>query len=379
MAPALFTPNTIAVIWDFDKTLSPKYMQAPLFRRYGVDENQFWKEANGLERVYLKAGSKRVSKDTLYLNHILSYVRRGKFPGLNNSLLRTLGTEIEFYDGIPEFFDKARHHVAGNPIFAKHDIKLEHYIISTGLREMIMGSRVAPFMEEVWACEFAEVIAEPGYLDDPQAKLFELQGTIVEVGYVIDNTTKTRAIFEINKGTNKFSSIDVNATIAHEDRRIPFQNMIYVADGPSDIPAYSIINQYGGTTFAVYQPRHQEQFRQVVSLQSMGRVQGIGEADYKDGSLTSMWLLNAIERIAERIAEGRERLLNEKVGSAPRHIVSEPAVATVETVSKKAVESAGAEVATAAGLTDVDDGLQPRPPRRAQESTSPDSADASAA
>src|ERR1700721_2894311 len=100
MAQNLFTPNTIAVIWDFDKTLSPSYMQEPLFRHFGIDERTFWDEVNGLERFHLNRGANRVSRDTLYLNHILTYIRAGVFPGLKNALLRNLGPEKKFYKGV---------------------------------------------------------------------------------------------------------------------------------------------------------------------------------------------------------------------------------------------------------------------------------------
>jgi hypothetical protein len=369
MAQNLFTPNTIAVIWDFDKTLTPSYMQEPLFKRYGVDQKTFWQEVNGLEPYYLARGSKRVSRDTLYLNHILTYVRKGVFRGLNNALLKELGAEIQFYDGIPEFFERAKQRVLDNVTFAKHDISVEHYVVSTGLREMIMGSNVGPFMEDVWGCEFLEVVAEPGYLNHKQGTLFDPREAreIVEIGYAIDNTTKTRAIFEINKGTNKLSDIDVNATIAHEDRRIPFQNMIYVADGPSDVPAFSIINQYGGATFAVYRARNEAEFKQVVSLQRLGRVQGIGEANYTDGSLTSMWLSNAIEGIAQRITADRERLLNERVGRSPRHILSDTAKpTTVSEVARTAIEAAEAEGGRMPGSNETQE--LPVPPQRTDQS-----------
>ncbi len=91
MSGNLFVQNIVAVIWDFDKTLSRTYMQAPLFARYGVNEKEFWDEVNGLDCHYRAAGAERVSKDTIYLNHILTYVRRGIFKDLSNSLLRELG------------------------------------------------------------------------------------------------------------------------------------------------------------------------------------------------------------------------------------------------------------------------------------------------
>ena len=344
MAGNLFVQNTIAIIWDFDKTLSRTYMQAPLFTRYGVNETEFWDEVNGLEEFYKSAGAERVSKDSLYLNHILTYVRRNIFKGLSNAVLKQLGAEIALYDGLPHFFETVKS-VSDNPLFKLHDITVEHYVVSTGLREMIMGSKIAPFVEDVWGCEFVEVCGEPGYLK-PGHQQHVGGGVITDIAYAIDNTSKTRAIFEINKGTNKLSDIGVNDTIDREDRRVPFQNMIYVADGPSDVPSFSIVNQYGGTTFAVYEPGNKKQFEQVVDLQLKNRVQGIGEANYLDGSLSYMWILSAIERTAKRIVAARETFLRTRVGRSPQHIVADlkpkqSQTATVVEAAKSTVENVG--------------------------------------
>jgi hypothetical protein len=290
----------------------------------------------------MSRGAKRVSKDTLYLNRILNYVEAGIFEGLSNRVLRELGAEIEFYEGLPQFFDLAKQIVQSEARFIKHGVQVEHYIVSTGLREMIMGSRIAPFVEDVWGCEFVDVVAEPSYLQKND-ELFKVEDRVLkDIGYMIDNTSKTRAIFEINKGANKLGDIGVNDTIAQEDRRVPFPNMIYIADGPSDIPSFSIVNQYGGKTFAVYKPGSKAEFKQVAKLQELDRVQGIGEANYNEGSLTCMWILNAIEDIATRIIEDREILLREKVGRSPGHILHKETTktATVDAIAKAAIEDA---------------------------------------
>lgn len=323
MPKNLFLQNIIALIWDFDKTLIPGYMEEPLFRHFNIEPKKFWEEVNGLPDFYKKSGLELVSKDTLYLNHILTYVRQGIFKGLNNKLLRELGSQIEFYPGLPDFFVSVKERVKNNPAYASHEITIENYIVSTGLRQMILGSKIAPYVDYVWACEFIENIAPPGYLNISDVGRPNMSGEkseIIDIGYVLDNTTKTRAIFEINKGTTKIPDIDVNAAIKPEDRRIPFQNMIYVADGPSDVPVFSIINQYNGRTFAVYNPQKPEEFRQVNELQKQGRVQSFGEANYKDGSQTFMWLTNAIEEIASRIVRDRERAVDDKVGLPPKHL-----------------------------------------------------------
>jgi len=244
MATPLFTQNIIACIWDFDKTLIPEYMQSPLFKRYGVNESEFWAETNALVEEYHKRGY-RLSGEIGYLNHLLTYVLSGRMAGLNNKILKEVGKEITFYPGLPEFFEESKKWVTEKPEYRKHDIKLEHYIVSTGLAQMIRGSKIAPYVDGIWGCEFIESPLQPGFLKQGEFGMTE-EAEIAQIGMVIDNTTKTRALFEINKGTNKNPAIDVNSNIKSEDRRIPFQNMIYIADGPSDVPSFSVIKSNGG-------------------------------------------------------------------------------------------------------------------------------------
>ncbi len=325
----VFLQNVIAVIWDFDKTLTPRYMQEPLFKEYGVDANKFWQEVDGLVEFYRAQGVNRVNRDTIYLNHILTYVRKGIFKGLSNKKLRELGAKIEFFPGLPEFFQKVKEFVEEHPLFREHDIKLEHYIVSTGIYEMIKGSKIAPYVDDIWACEFVEEVAEPGYLEKKkQQTLFgethitgaRVEKEIKDICYAIDNTTKTRAIFEINKGSNKVKSIGVNDNIKPEHRRVPFENMIYIADGPSDIPVFSIMKQYGGVAFAVYEKGNRKAFKQVNELQRQGRIHAFGEADYRENSQIYMLIMHYVEEIAHRIVKKQYETLKKRVGKPPRHI-----------------------------------------------------------
>ena len=320
MPQPLFLQNIIACIWDFDKTLIPGYMQEPLFAQYQVDPKKFWQEVGELPNYYRKSGLEMIASDTAYLNHILTYTREGIFKGLNNATLRKLGKAIKFYQGLPGFFDEVKNFVKDNPGYRQHEIQVEHYVVSTGLLQMILGSQIAPHIDGVWGCEFVELPPPPGYLAKSTPGKQSRPKIISQLAYTLDNTTKTRAIFEINKGSNKIPNIDVNAKIPDEDRRVPFQNMIYIADGPSDVPVFSILNRFGGRTFAVYRPGSKEEFSQVNNLQKQGRVQSFGEANYTDGSQTAMWLKNAISEIAELIVENRERALGDKIGKPPRHL-----------------------------------------------------------
>ena len=311
----LFLQNVIAVIWDFDKTLSPYYMQKPIFEAYAIDEQQFWREVRALPPYYARAGIK-LQEDTAYLVHLLSYVRHGLLPDLTNARLQELGGTITFFPGLPEFFQRLKGIVEA-PEFRTGDLRLEHYIVSTGLEAMILGSAIAPHVTGTWASVFIEEPAQPG------ADLSATPGTgpISQIAGFLDNTTKTRALFEINKGVNA-ASISVNDSIAEEDRRVPFKNMIYIADGPSDIPSFSVVRKHGGKTFAVYDPSSDVHFAQANGLSESGRVDSFGPADYREESQTSRWLQHQVREIAKRIMESRKKATESRVRRGPTHLAS---------------------------------------------------------
>lgn len=314
-----FEQNIIALIWDFDKTLARDYMQKPIFERYGVDEKAFWAEKNSLVEKYKKVGIK-VNKDTIYLNHLLTCVEQGIFKGLNNALLRELGKEITFYEGIPEFLQTVKDLIEKDEKYRKYHIRLEHYIVSTGLAEMIKGSDIYPYVNGVWGCEFIE---EPIWSDlsEEKPENDEEPKQIKQIAYMIDNTSKTRALFEINKGTNIHPDIDVNAKLPENMRRIPFKNMIYIADGPSDVPAFSILKQFGGKTFAVYPKGSAKHLKQVDRLRQDHRIDMYGEADYRKDTLTYLWLTEQVKQIADRIYMEKEKAIKNSSSTVPEHII----------------------------------------------------------
>lgn len=318
MPPAIYTQSTIALIWDFDKTLTHGYMQEPLFAEFGVDASDFWREVNALGDYYqsLKppGGPALVGKDTIYLNHILTYVRDGTFADLTNAKLRELGKKVQLAPGIPEFFDVVRDSVSDER-YRKHDIRVEHYIVSTGLRAMIEGSAVFPAVDDVWACDLLPEAAPRGF----EEQLATGSPTLSQVGYTIDNTSKTRAIFEINKGVNKNSAIDVNSQIPEDQRPVPMRNMIYIADGPSDVPSFSLVQAKGGRTLGVYAPGDRN-YESAARLEEQGRVQSIAPADYEQDGAAARWLLRAVKQMADRIVKEREAVLSGYAG-APGHNV----------------------------------------------------------
>lgn len=315
----LRTHHTLACIWDFDKTLTPGYMQTPLFQEYGIDEAAFWREVNKLPEIYGRQGI-HVSKDTVYLNHLLSYVKNGPLRGLTNQKLRELGARIELCPGVPEVFNKLREYAKMLGAERNLDIDLEHYIISTGIAEMIRGSALAAHVDGIYGCEFIEQPLPPHYSDQQALQLLEESTEISQIGVMVDNTIKTRFIFEINKGSNKNPEIDVNAVVRAQDRRVPFENMVYIADGPSDVPVFSVVRKGGGFAYAVYSQNSRAERRQNDSLQESKRVNGYGPNDYRATEFTFDWLCMRIEDMVNRIAKEREYAVQSQVSQPPRHL-----------------------------------------------------------
>ncbi len=299
--------NIIAVIWDCDKTLIDGYMQDPIFKAYGVDAKAFWDRVDAIPAELEKTGI-RVNADTYYLNCFIKCAHDGTFPGLNNEKLRAFGQQQRFYPGVPDIFRQTKEIVAANKAYQEYGIQVEHYIVSTGFAEIIRGSELMPYVDGVWGCEL---------LDAPDA---EGNPVLSEIVYTIDNTTKTRAIYEINKGIGKLEGINVNTSIPKEMRRVQFENMIYIADGPSDIPAFSLMNQNGGSTFAIYPKGDMEAMRQVDRMRADGRVEMYAEADYSVNTTACMWIANKIRNLADRICGREKERILASASAAPRYI-----------------------------------------------------------
>lgn len=304
--------NIIAIVWDFDKTLVDGYMQDPIFEEYNIDAKAFWKEVNALPKKYMDEQGVLVNPDTIYLNQFIKYAKEGKLKGLTNEKLKEFGKRLNFYKGIPEIFDKTKKLIENDPIYKEYDIKVEHYIVSTGMTQIIKGSSVMPYVEHVWGCELIEGEDKDG------------DRCISEIGYTIDNTSKTKALFEINKGVHRRDGnegVKVNTKIPEELRRVHFINMLYVADGPSDIPAFSLVNKNEGATFAIYPKGDLKAMKQVEQMRIDGRINMYAEADYRENTTAYMWICNKITEFAERIRkEEKEKIARYASIDVPKHL-----------------------------------------------------------
>lgn len=300
--------NIIAVIWDCDKTLIDGYMQDPIFEDYGIEAKPFWDEVN--ERVeQLSQNNIRVNRDTYYLNYFIECAHNGRLHGLSNERLRGYGAKQKFYKGIPEIFEKTKKMFIDDKTYSEYGIQVEHYIVSTGFAEIIRGTKLMEFVDDIWGCELIEAPDDEG------------NNVISEAVYTIDNTSKTRAIFEINKGIGKINGIDVNSSIPEDNRRVHLENMIYIADGPSDIPAFSVVKKGGGATFAIYPKGDLKAMQQVEQMREDGRVDMYAEADYSEGTTAYMWITDKIQKMADRIREAEKSKILSSASSVPRHLI----------------------------------------------------------
>lgn len=294
--------KVIAILWDFDKTLIWGYMQTALFERFGVDPARFWKEVNQLAAYYATAGL-QVNPETIYLNHILTYIREGIFADLTLQHLRDAGSAIgPLAPGVPAIFDRLRDIVRNNPRYVEAGVKVEHYILSTGLRAMIEGSALAVHVDGIWANDLLPDPAPAGYLSCGKT-ICDVDAPLSQLGYVVSHPGKRSLVFEISKGVNKRKDLHVDQYLAAKDYRAPMKQMIYVCDGPSDIPALQAITEKGGRGLGVWVPDANEEknYASAETLYLDGRVSEIAKADYTPNSQAERWLRHNVQILAERL------------------------------------------------------------------------------
>ena len=299
--------NIIAVIWDFDRTLVDGYMQDPIFKKFGIDSSKFWSDMEAAKEECAKRAY-RVNKDTYYVNYFIRCAHDGTLPGLNNAMLKEAGSEQKFYPGVEQLLKTIKETFKDDPEYSEYGIQVENYIVSTGFAETIRGTSLMPWIDGICGCEL---------LDGPDGH----GGTVInEMVYTIDNTTKTRALFEINKGIGKVPDIDVNSQIEKSMRRVQFEHMIYIADGPSDIPAFSVVKQNGGLTFAIYPKGDYRAMQQVDQMRASGRVDMYGEADYSPDTTAYMWITDKIRQIGKKILTDEKAKIRASASDVPKYL-----------------------------------------------------------
>lgn len=248
------TKPIIALMYDFDKTLCTKDMQEYTFiPNLGISSSEFWGEADEL--------AKREQMDSI-LAYMRVMIRQSQInsKAVHRSSFVKMGENLEFFPGVEDWFSRV------NKIGEKYGVEVEHYIISSGLHEIIEGSSIYKNFKEVYACEF----------------LYDENDVACWPKNAVNYTTKTQFLFRINKGVLDISESEaLNKYTPLDERRVPFRNMIYIGDGLTDVPCMRLVKSNGGASIAVYTEGNKSK---VVDLIRDGRVNFIEPADYSEGS-----------------------------------------------------------------------------------------------
>lgn len=251
-----FDKKTIALVYDFDGTLSPKPMQEYTFLpKIGEDPKAFWAEANGLAREQGADG-------LITYMHLMYKKAKAKGVRIDREDLVQLGRDVELFPGVEEWFDEMRQYVKMLP--GTHGVSLRHYLVSSGLTEIIEGTRIYRRFHNVFASE---------YWFDPYDLPYPKR--------VITDTGKTQYLFRINKGVEDLGE-SINDHMPEDQRPIPFSNMIYFGDGDTDVPSMAVMRKNGGHAIAVYPPGGNR--AKCLSLFKAGRCDFFAPADYRRGS-----------------------------------------------------------------------------------------------
>jgi hypothetical protein len=275
--------NILAIVYDFDHTLSPFYMQDhTILRRAGIEPNEFWSSCTTLIK------DKGYDQELAYMKRMLEHERIRAF---SNQDLQQMGPDLTFFPGVPECFDELQELVRVRK-YEEVGIRLEHYVVSSGLKAILEGSQIAKHVKAIFGCEFDE---EDGHISFPRR--------------TISHTQKTQFLFRVNKGLLDLEQ-DVNDHMPEEVRRVPFTHMVYVGDGPTDVPCFTLMKKNGGFAVAVYNPedKSRRSFEKCYQLaRHANRVHFMAPADYRPNSHLRMILERHITEIADRILEGQRQ------------------------------------------------------------------------
>ena len=246
----------LAICYDFDKTLSPDDMQAQGFiQSLNVDVNEFWQESNTLAKEH------DMDNNLAYM-YMMATKSYGK-QFLTKEVLADYGSKVALYNGVSTWFERICQYGL------KQGVQIEHYIISSGLKEMIEGTEMAKngAFKKIYASTF----------------MFDDKGVAVWPAQAINYTNKTQFLFRIQKGVLDINDPGVNDYIRPEEQRVPFRNMIYIGDSDTDIPCMSLVNVNGGHSIGVYDPDSKNKDK-VYKMMQHHRIRYYASADYTDGS-----------------------------------------------------------------------------------------------
>ena len=260
----------LAICYDFDKTLSPDDMQAQGYiQSVGYDVQKFWDESNDL------AKANDMDNNLAYMWKMVQE-SEGRMV-FNKEKLAEYGARVKLFDGVEDWFERIR-------AYGKtRNVIVEHYIISSGLKEMIEGTKMAR------AGAFEKIYASSFYFND--------RGVAKWPAQVINYTSKTQFLFRIEKGVLDINDPGVNAYFSPEEIRVPFRNMVYIGDSDTDIPCMKLVNTYGGHSIGVYDPATQNK-KKVYKMMHDKRIRYYAPADYTERSELDLLVKAIIDKTA---------------------------------------------------------------------------------
>ncbi|MFR9649762.1 MAG: HAD family hydrolase [Rikenellaceae bacterium] len=260
----------VALIYDFDGTLSPGNMQEYDFiPALGKSSAEFWAESNAVA----------ISQDAdVILSYLAGIIQAARSKGLSlrREAFRESGAKVKLFEGVVEWFKRINHYGA------EHGIEVVHYINSSGMKEMIEGTPIAGEFRKIYACSF----------------LYDVDGIAYWPAVAVNYTNKTQFIFKINKGIESVYDCEaVNRYIPEDKREVPFKNMIYIGDGTTDIPCMRLVKNSGGHSIAVHNPSNHGAIHSLASLVEDNRVSYICPADYREGSQIDTLVKSILDKI----------------------------------------------------------------------------------
>ncbi len=270
----------MAICYDFDKTLSPDDMQTfTLIPSFGVDNETFWEESDRLAQENL------MDKNLAWMQQLIRY---SQFKGrsIRKEYFREVGAQVPLYQGVNEWFERM------NRIAAEKGIELEHYIISSGLKETIEGSSIAKYFKRIYA----------------SAYLYSPDGTAIWPAQAVNYTNKTQFIFRIAKGFFEEHDERVNDIMPEEELHIPYGNIVYIGDSATDIPCMRLVKSRGGYSIGVYDPQ-KGNTRRVHQLYNDGRINFFAPADYREGKDIDKFLRQIMDDISAKEKIKTEQML----------------------------------------------------------------------
>ena len=260
----------VAIMYDFDKTLCTKDMQEYAFiPTLGMTSSAFWGEVNAM------TDKEEMDNILAYMYKMVEKAQEKKIP-VTRKTFHEMGMKVEYFNGVKTWFERISN-------FGKEaGVRVEHYIVSSGIKEIIEGTEIADYFKKIYACEF----------------LYDYNGSIQWPKFAVNYTAKTQFLFRINKGVltiDSKSADKLNRFTPENERPVPFRNMIYIGDGLTDVPCMKLVKSNGGQSIAVYD---QEKGKEAAELlKKADRVNFVAPADYGPDSDIEVIVKSIIKKI----------------------------------------------------------------------------------